>query len=215
MSKFMKLSEQKRYQMICEAAFRVFSAKGFANTTMEDIAHEAGMSKGGIYFHFSSKEVVLVEALKYSLQTFRVALDSELAHIAEPEQRLLRYIQRYIEDINVMLLSPAEFWVEAMRLPVIRDLLREDYRIARQEIGEMLQAISPPSLRYEHEELSVLIVAALDGIMLQKLLDPSAIDLIRLNQTIMRWFTNLVTLQRQKGALHIIVDDGGENHAAG
>lgn len=42
--------------MILDAAERIFEAVGFTNAKMENIAAEAGMSKGSIYFYFQSKE---------------------------------------------------------------------------------------------------------------------------------------------------------------
>lgn len=41
---------------IIDAAEKVFSAVGFANTKMEDVAQEAGISKGSVYFYFDTKE---------------------------------------------------------------------------------------------------------------------------------------------------------------
>jgi AcrR family transcriptional regulator len=42
--------------MILDAAEKIFEAVGFDNTKMEDVAQEAKMSKGSIYFYFQSKE---------------------------------------------------------------------------------------------------------------------------------------------------------------
>ncbi len=41
---------------IITAAEKVFTEQGFANTKMEDVAKELGISKGTIYFYFASKE---------------------------------------------------------------------------------------------------------------------------------------------------------------
>ncbi len=49
-------SKAQRNEDILSAAERVFTREGFAAATMETIAREAGVSKGGIYRHFSSKD---------------------------------------------------------------------------------------------------------------------------------------------------------------
>ena len=54
--------EEIRRQQILDAARRFFVNKGFAETTMEDIAKAAGLSKGGIYHYFQGKKQVF-EAL--------------------------------------------------------------------------------------------------------------------------------------------------------
>jgi len=57
-----KLSWQRRKESrpneIIEAAFVLFAEKGFTTTTMDEIAHKAGISKGSIYNYFNSKEAI-------------------------------------------------------------------------------------------------------------------------------------------------------------
>ena len=48
--------KERRRQQIIIAAKRIFSAKGFTETTMEDIAKEAEISPGTIYTYFKSKD---------------------------------------------------------------------------------------------------------------------------------------------------------------
>lgn len=56
------LSQEERRDQILNAARRCFIRDGFTRTRMDDIAAEAGLSKGGVYFHFPSK-VMIFEAL--------------------------------------------------------------------------------------------------------------------------------------------------------
>ena len=57
-----KPTEQRRAEIL-EAALGLFSSKGFHDTTMEEVAKEAGVAKGTIYLYFQSKEHLLL-ALK-------------------------------------------------------------------------------------------------------------------------------------------------------
>jgi AcrR family transcriptional regulator len=57
-----KPSEQRRAEIL-EATLSLFSSKGFHETTMEEVAHAAGVAKGTIYLYFQSKEHLLL-ALK-------------------------------------------------------------------------------------------------------------------------------------------------------
>ncbi|SFV01652.1 TetR family transcriptional regulator [Alicyclobacillus macrosporangiidus] len=50
--------KEQRKREIVEAAKRVFKRKGFAQATMHDIVEESGMSRGGVYMYFSSKEEI-------------------------------------------------------------------------------------------------------------------------------------------------------------
>ncbi len=48
-------------QRVLAAAHMLFSAKGFANTGTADIAREADVSEGSIFYHFGSKKALLAE----------------------------------------------------------------------------------------------------------------------------------------------------------
>lgn len=50
--------KKSRPNEIIEAAFVLFTEKGFAATSMDEIAHKAGISKGSIYNYFKSKEAI-------------------------------------------------------------------------------------------------------------------------------------------------------------
>jgi AcrR family transcriptional regulator len=50
-----KADAEATRQKILSAAERVFYAKGVSNTTLEDVAKEAGVTRGAIYWHFSNK----------------------------------------------------------------------------------------------------------------------------------------------------------------
>lgn len=56
--KRIRLSPELRSQQILDAALLEFSRHGFSATRIEDIAHGAGLSKAGVYAHFSGKEQI-------------------------------------------------------------------------------------------------------------------------------------------------------------
>lgn len=57
-----RLPPTVRVGQILDAALQEFSAAGYTGARMDDIALRAGLSKGGLYAHFASKEEVF-EAL--------------------------------------------------------------------------------------------------------------------------------------------------------
>jgi AcrR family transcriptional regulator len=56
--------EASREQELLEAARRLFSQKGFANTTVSDIVREAGVAQGTFYLYFHSKAALVQRLLK-------------------------------------------------------------------------------------------------------------------------------------------------------
>ncbi|MBK8266253.1 MAG: TetR/AcrR family transcriptional regulator [Nannocystis sp.] len=86
-------SDEQRKQQIRDAATRCFVRRGFAATRLLDIAREAGLSKGGVYFHYRAKE-----------QLFSDILDAQIAAIGnrwsfepaadQPAETTLRHLLR-------------------------------------------------------------------------------------------------------------------------
>lgn len=74
-----KRRKAARPQEILQAALGVFAEKGFARTRMEDIARQAGVTKGTIYLYFESKEAVFRALIGESIGH---ALDQVMAQIA-------------------------------------------------------------------------------------------------------------------------------------
>jgi AcrR family transcriptional regulator len=57
-----KEDKKKRIDSILSAAVDVFIEKGYEGASMNEIAARAGISKGGLYHHFISKDMVLLYA---------------------------------------------------------------------------------------------------------------------------------------------------------
>lgn len=62
-----RLAPQVRVAQILDAALVEFSERGFAAATMDDIGRRCGLSKGGLYAHFASKDVIFEALLHRSL----------------------------------------------------------------------------------------------------------------------------------------------------
>jgi AcrR family transcriptional regulator len=60
-----KLSRDARRKQLIEATISVIAARGFARTTLTEVARVAGLSHGLVNFHFQTKELLLSETLVY------------------------------------------------------------------------------------------------------------------------------------------------------
>ncbi len=58
------LQKDRTRARILEAAQRVFASKGYHRALMDDVAQEAGLSKGALYFHFPSKEELFLSLVE-------------------------------------------------------------------------------------------------------------------------------------------------------
>lgn len=63
-------------KVIIDAAFKVFGNNGFGNTTIKDIAREAGIAPGSIYNHFSDKEDLFRSTVQEGWDQFLLELQN-------------------------------------------------------------------------------------------------------------------------------------------
>jgi AcrR family transcriptional regulator len=108
-------AERKR-QRILEAAGRCFARDGFAKATVEEIARQAGVSKGLVYVHFASKDELLEAVLEETLREWREVTWKDVEAQADGA----------LETIAVMHRSSVRF---ARSHPVLRTILARDARL--------------------------------------------------------------------------------------
>jgi AcrR family transcriptional regulator len=79
-----------RRTAILDAAMRVFSRYGFKKTSMDDLARAAGLSRQGLYLHFTTKEALFKEAVVCTIDAMRGAAQRALSgEKLSVEERLL------------------------------------------------------------------------------------------------------------------------------
>ncbi len=97
MARTPKVIEDRREQII-DAATRVFSEKGFTKATNKDVAREAGITPGLIYYYFESKEKLL-EAMIESRSPIRLLMSLTPQVLALSPEAFLRFIIRQVLSI--------------------------------------------------------------------------------------------------------------------
>lgn len=81
---------------ILEAAVRVAEAKGISGVTMEAVAEQAGLTKGGLMYHFASKEALLIGIQEHLAALWERDLEAAAgkpAQEATTHERLVAYVR--------------------------------------------------------------------------------------------------------------------------
>jgi TetR/AcrR family fatty acid metabolism transcriptional regulator len=92
------MDKNDREKFIIEAAMKVFSRKGYADTRMADIAREAGMSYGLVYHYFENKETLFDAIVEDWWTGFYNELEQLQQSTASTEEKLVAII-RYILSV--------------------------------------------------------------------------------------------------------------------
>ena len=78
---------RSRRERILDAAFHAFSTRGYRDTAVDDIAGAAETSKGGIYFHFPTKEAIFRELMDTTADKLVARVERAVALETEPVAR--------------------------------------------------------------------------------------------------------------------------------
>ncbi len=84
-------------QKILSTARHLFAQSGYDRCNVSDIAREAGMSQGNIYWYFSSKEEVLKAVLANAFEALEKLLSEVNAYPGTGTEKLNYLIERYID----------------------------------------------------------------------------------------------------------------------
>jgi AcrR family transcriptional regulator len=85
---------------ILDAAMELFRRQGFEETTMREIAAEAGVATGGAYYYFDSKDAIVLAFYDQSQQELEPVIEQALAggkHLKERLAALLEAKLKYFE----------------------------------------------------------------------------------------------------------------------
>jgi AcrR family transcriptional regulator len=102
MARKTKEEAEKTRQNILDAAFDVFTNKGFMRTTLSDIASTAGVTRGAIYWHFKDK-VDLFNALSEEIETSAAARPEDFREervnsLEDLRGKILKYLAHFEDN---------------------------------------------------------------------------------------------------------------------
>jgi hypothetical protein len=113
----MKDDKDKRKSAIAKIGAKLFSKKGFAETSMDDIASAAKLSKGGIYHYFSSKTEVLYFILDNFMDLVLKQLQTELDKYDNVLERVRGLIFCHVDQYPKNLAEAKTLFHEVQNLP--------------------------------------------------------------------------------------------------
>jgi AcrR family transcriptional regulator len=76
-----------RREQILDAAFHTFTRRGYRDTAVDEIAAAAETSKGGVYFHFPTKEAIFRELVKTTADRLAAKVERAVAEETDPIAR--------------------------------------------------------------------------------------------------------------------------------
>lgn len=182
-----------RHQEILDAAAKVITERGLAETRISDVAEAAGVSPGLILYYFESKDRLLAEALTFANDDSFVRTSREIRRLPTAKEQLRRLI-----DLSVPGYLPEygkldewalwiEVWVRSLRDPRMakdREVLDQRWRQSIADIIRAGQASGefPPG---DADEAALRLGSLIDGLAIQVIMNDSQVSPERMHHACM------------------------------
>lgn len=175
-------TRELRRQQLIESTIDSIAKRGFAETTLANVADGAGLSRGIVNFHFRSKDALLVETLRYLTEDYRGTWMRAVERAGpDPADRLWAMVEA---DFDPAICNRKKiavwyaFWGEAKSRPTYLEVCDAADQAYTGTMRELCRQVAEAGGYDEVEPQLVAdgLNAMLNGMWLNLLLDPAGFD---------------------------------------
>jgi len=191
-----------RREQILTAAMRLFSARGYENTAVDEIAREAGLSKGSIYWYFKSKLDILFSITDRVVSEGQERL-VDLADLGRMGPEALYKSHRELSLLDHGGPERAEVYSQltalAAQYPEIRERLATYHRTWSEVTAQLLERAAEQGhfRRANMTQVAQAIVALYEGVHVHQQLDPE-IDCMAVIETATRLIYDALVMRNDE-----------------
>ncbi len=192
-------------QKIIEAAQHLITQKGVEKTSMRDIAEEAGITTGAIYYYYKSKEELLYDVMDYSSAVTAEIMKMRSQPNAKPDEVLDEIARKVTQRLTENCQWNLRYYLAmqaAQGDETLRARFASDYAAQTRRTAELFNYVFDTPPQALDQDLAVLMVAALDGINFQQFIGALPVDIDELARIYNEFFAFAVPLF-QKNAQNI------------
>jgi AcrR family transcriptional regulator len=177
----------------------VFARRGYRQASVDQIAEAAGYSKGALYWHFSSKEDLLMALIEEKIDGPTRELVAQLAS-APPDRDMSvvasREFARRLEGDRDAVLLEREYWSLAIRDPELRARFAERQQELREAMARALEArarhLGTAELPMPAEDVARIVMSIIGGLSVDELIEPGSVRPDLLADTLALVYAGLV-----------------------
>ena len=127
--------QRVKLETILDAAYKVFVKFGYQKTSVEDIAKEAMINKGTIYYHFKTKEDIFIAVFSKIDESIRAAIIKKIKKADSFEEKLKVFFTEPFKQFETYHQLTINVWNDD--LPVFMEKLH-DFKLSTIEIMKKL-----------------------------------------------------------------------------
>lgn len=172
----------QRKAKILEVARKIFAHKSLKDVKMQDIARKAGLSVGGVYWYYKSKEDILAALLLQNAELNLALIDRLIETSAPTAQRLKVISEHFIEQVSQLselYLTGAKYHARLSHIPETRMVMNRIDEGYRKSLAILIeQGISLGEFRSVNaKDVATIFISAYEGLMLLWIMSPQTIQL--------------------------------------
>ncbi|MAT45685.1 MAG: hypothetical protein CL609_25415 [Anaerolineaceae bacterium] len=186
------VSEERKHQIL-DAAMKVFARLGLNKARMDDIVDEAGMSKGGLYWYFKSKDEIIYSVLDRMINRELDDFYKNKDKLNTAEEKLYFLVDLIEKDMNVsQIFSPIMYDIYAFGLR--NNSVRKLISISLQRYFDLLIPIIQEGIKNgefrscDPQEAAIALGGMIEGTILLKAYQPETVDLSKHIRTGVNFF---------------------------
>jgi AcrR family transcriptional regulator len=186
---------EKRKAQILKAALTCFARKGYHQTTMDDIVEEAGLSKGGVYWHFGSKKELflsLFEPVMVGMEEYMMAILESQVSAREKLCAMLDMFTDFsmADEFQEFMPLMIDVWAQNLQDPDVNEVVTGIYRHFLTPCVRLIEEgiVSGEFKPVNAAVLAGILFAAYDGLMVQWMIDEGLVDWDAVSETMKRTF---------------------------
>lgn len=108
------LKKNKTREVLLDKAAQLFSRQGYQSTSLKEIAAAANMKAGSLYYHFSSKESLMIEVLEQNIQ-FISNIVAEEIELLEDNYPFEAGLKAFIKGHLTAILTHPDYTITTIR----------------------------------------------------------------------------------------------------
>ncbi len=164
-----KASKETRRQQLIEATIDSLAKRGYAETTLADVADGAGLSRGIVNFHFESKEKLLIATLQFMADEYAAHWNAALEKAGEATSSKVWALVAADFDRKICtkrkLAAWCAFWGEAKSRPTYQALCgARDVKYQDLIVALCAQLKAEASYSYDAETIALALSAMMEGL---------------------------------------------------
>ena len=161
----------ERSREIMEAAHEIFVRDGFGRFSVRSVASQVGVSLSNVQHYYPTKAILFEAMLLYTIGRFQTAID-EIVRDMQDAARLDQFMaamNMFLAEVKNPLVAGSliQIWAAALVDPLAATVASKIQKRERKTIYQLIRGITPEFSENECQARAALIVAQIEGLILQ------------------------------------------------